>query len=849
MIRKSNIAFLSNLFPAGRGNSDKDFIAQVTDYYRLRHIDKVYSDAVMSKVQREILHQHPYCALDSYKDPCFGIPRSGDSEAIVCRCLENQCPMFSSCRGENPPSEDEIDSFKPRKIIRDEYGYKAFRSSHPVFLAEDNDYAYNVDFLKVFAQKHLPAVPTDLNIKEVLKKEETKPDVKIIPDNIDDVEGINSVPDHDEKKANVSHGAIVPSKSNEVFSGATTKEEKMRLLNQMFLEVEKRSIIEADPKDNIFVDAGPGTGKTYTLLHKLNYMVTELDTDPEGIVVLCFTNAAVDEIKERLRDFVADGASRALLNVDVRTFHSFAGWLKFTAMEEFGEKLGVASPYGMTGYDYLLKQGCGIIRRHTEEYFSGWEHFIVDEVQDITNILAEFVLTIMKACVAYNCGITILGDTCQAIYGWSKTAKDESPIDSDTFYIKVYEILHNKCFLYRLKENYRQTSKLQNLTKDLRSAILGRNISHMAESAEQMFEKVDRIDACSVDISESDLERCSNGGNVCILVRGNADALKISSDFHKRGIKHRLNVDRNTSCFAPWIADVFAGFSKPQITKQEFKSLYDSTNHDEKYSADYVWSRFEHAIGVENSVFAIKQLLSIISKCKIDDPVLRAGNNSSVIVSNIHRSKGREYDGVIIEEKFAENLSQQPNKISYLDVEEYRVLYVAATRPKSFLAVAPLLAGGKLSKFKYCDNRYGKLKDNRITYLEYSTEKDNNPNLFSFANHNLLDEVEEDDEIVLRRELFAGNIVYQIIHEKTGRKLGNASSSYVDCLAKLMGIDRSNLIKMPARINDLYVSGIYSFIVDSDELRARPDLAAVNPNGVWKWLEISGVGHAFYDSY
>ena len=36
-----------------------------------------------------------------------------------------------------------------------------------------------------------------------------------------------------------------------------------------FKEVKQDVIIKADVQDNIFVDAGPGTGKTYTLMNKL----------------------------------------------------------------------------------------------------------------------------------------------------------------------------------------------------------------------------------------------------------------------------------------------------------------------------------------------------------------------------------------------------------------------------------------------------------------------------------------------------------------------------------------------------------------------------------------------------
>jgi hypothetical protein len=45
----------------------------------------------------------------------------------------------------------------------------------------------------------------------------------------------------------------------------------------------------------------------------------------------------------------------------------------------------------------------------------------------------------------------------------------------------------------------------------------------------------------------------------------------------------------------------------------------------------------------------------------------------------------------------------------------------------------------------------------------------------------------------------------------------------------------------------LYVSGVYSQVVDSDWLKLNPKIKAAKPNGVWKWIEIIGLGHMRYD--
>lgn len=67
------------------------------------------------------------------------------------------------------------------------------------------------------------------------------------------------------------------------------------------------------------VVAGPGTGKTSTLVHRVRYLVEEQGVHPRNILVLTFTNKAAFELVERLRAAGIQGASE----VWAGTFHSF----------------------------------------------------------------------------------------------------------------------------------------------------------------------------------------------------------------------------------------------------------------------------------------------------------------------------------------------------------------------------------------------------------------------------------------------------------------------------------------------------------------------------------------------
>lgn len=87
---------------------------------------------------------------------------------------------------------------------------------------------------------------------------------------------------------------------------------------------EQQKAIESDAS-HILIAAGPGTGKTYTLISRLVYLLQEKGVQPEEISAITFTNRAADEMKERLTLRVKGLAE----NVFVGTFHTFClDWLR-----------------------------------------------------------------------------------------------------------------------------------------------------------------------------------------------------------------------------------------------------------------------------------------------------------------------------------------------------------------------------------------------------------------------------------------------------------------------------------------------------------------------------------------
>ena len=59
--------------------------------------------------------------------------------------------------------------------------------------------------------------------------------------------------------------------------------------------------------------AGAGCGKTFTIVKKIEYLIKILNVNPKSIICISFTNAAVNDLKEKINN-----------KVDVMTFHKLA---------------------------------------------------------------------------------------------------------------------------------------------------------------------------------------------------------------------------------------------------------------------------------------------------------------------------------------------------------------------------------------------------------------------------------------------------------------------------------------------------------------------------------------------
>jgi DNA helicase-2/ATP-dependent DNA helicase PcrA len=93
---------------------------------------------------------------------------------------------------------------------------------------------------------------------------------------------------------------------------------------------QQKEVIKAD-EERLRVVAGPGTGKTETLIRRIAHLIQQKDVPPEEIIAFTFTEKAADELLNRIESHVGELETRPWIG----TIHSFC----LELLEEYRESV------------------------------------------------------------------------------------------------------------------------------------------------------------------------------------------------------------------------------------------------------------------------------------------------------------------------------------------------------------------------------------------------------------------------------------------------------------------------------------------------------------------------------
>lgn len=185
---------------------------------------------------------------------------------------------------------------------------------------------------------------------------------------------------------------------------------------------DQRDIVTDDRETlNILVLAGPGSGKTRVLVHRIAYLVRVKRENPHGIVALAYNRHAAAQIRQRLYALIGDDA----LGVTVLTLHalamrlvgaSFADRAATSTNEDFKKILLDAT--ALLRGDGLLPDEADMQR---DRLLAGFRWILVDEYQDIGQEEYDLISALAGRTRTDEDGkinLFAVGDDDQNIYGF-----------------------------------------------------------------------------------------------------------------------------------------------------------------------------------------------------------------------------------------------------------------------------------------------------------------------------------------------------------------------------------------------------------------------------------------------
>ena len=449
---------------------------------------------------------------------------------------------------------------------------------------------------------------------------------------------------------------------NKYFPGSRQNEIKKNItpakFKQLFGELSPTQLKIINDKESkyIVVAAGPGSGKTRILVHKLASLLLMEDVKHEQLLMVTFSRAAATEFKKRLLKLIGNAANF----IEIKTFHSYS--------------------FDLLGRVGTLEKSGDIVQQAIRKIKSGEVErgrvtktvLVIDEAQDMD--ANEFAL--INALMEQNEEMRVIavGDDDQNIFEFRGASSE------------YMSLIEQKAVKYELVENYRSKSNLVEFTNQFVQRIPHRLKDMPIIAVQSDTGKIKLVQYRSSNLITplvDDILSAELTGTTCVLTKTNEEALQITGLLVKNGMQAKL-IQSND------------GFNLYNLLEVRFFLSQLNLSEDIYVINEDIWEsakrklreRFGSSINQKTCLNIIKDfeatnpkskyksdLEVFIRESKLED--FLGGNSETIFVSTIHKAKGREFDNVFL----------MLDQFKLISEEAIRQLYVAMTRAKSNLSI------------------------------------------------------------------------------------------------------------------------------------------------------------------
>ena len=442
--------------------------------------------------------------------------------------------------------------------------------------------------------------------------------------------------------------AMTPEKFEEVFSPLSLEQ--------------KAPVTDAD-SHKIVVAAGPGSGKTMVLVHKMANLILLEDVNPRQLLVLTFSRPASREFRSRLTKLVGGIGRR----VDIYTYHAYS----FRLIGRMGNL--------QKSEDVIEKATQAILEGEIPlEMVAAKNVIMLDEFQDVSQTEFDFLQAIRK--VAGDPRIVVAGDDDQNIYEFRGSSVEY-----------MHQLVkQEKATSYFLTDNYRSGQGIVDFSnafmaasfmhKRLKSQTLLKSKRNTAGAVKLLkYDRPGLIESFCKAVAEADLK-----GTVGVLTATNEEANLIATRLKNLGIpaslvasnrdfklKNLLELEVFSSQLLKKI-NPESGWIPNDIWQETRQTLSAQFEHSEDWP---LVARIIHTFEQEKKYKYRIDWQEYLANARIED--FYDAEKGRVFVSTMHKIKGKQFDKVFL----------LLDRFRMRTPSEARVVYVAITRPRDYLEI------------------------------------------------------------------------------------------------------------------------------------------------------------------
>ena len=451
---------------------------------------------------------------------------------------------------------------------------------------------------------------------------------------------------------------------------------------QLFGMLSKRQkeIIDDHESRCIVVAAGPGSGKTRVLVHKLASLLLLEDVKHEQLLMLTFSRAAATEFKQRLMQLIGNAAHF----VEIKTFHSYCFDLlgRVGNLDEAGD---------------VVKQAAEMINNgEVEPNRISKTVLVIDEAQDMSKDDYALVAALLKANEEMR--VIAVGDDDQNIYEFRGSNSQYLYELTQTEHSRFIEMTENYRSLRHIVDtandfarNIRQRIKSTPIISMSQEDGEVRIVKHPYEIQEKkvymyqpILEDVTRLLGSNAS-KEADASSRKKNETISILTQTNEEAVIMLALLHSHGIKAKLVQSMDGLRF--WnLAEVRYFLKKIDQGIKETKSpiipddIWEAAKQQtfQKYATSQALPYLRRSLQIfeqTNRAKYYSDLREFVFESSVED--FCDISKSDIVVSTIHKAKGHEFDHVLM-------LITHPEHPTDDILRRY---YVGMTRAKRTLAI------------------------------------------------------------------------------------------------------------------------------------------------------------------